>query len=226
MKVNYADQKWLGAKYNRLTVIAFEKVKRGKSPSWNWIVRCDCGTLKSVSPYRVLNGNTKSCGCYKKDQTIEYNQQSKKIHGGRHTRLYHIWRGMKSRCFNENNADYKRYGGRGITVCDEWENDFAVFRDWALCNGYSDDLSIDRIDVDGDYCPENCRWTDWSTQNKNRCSSINVEYNGKTVNLVDLADMVGIRYGTLYQRIHLYGWPIDRAIKTPVRKTAVSSKNT
>ena len=218
MKQNYSDQKWLGKKYNSLTVIAFERVKRGRTTSWNWIVRCDCGTLKSVSPYRVLNGNTVSCGCHRSRQTVEYNKKAKVKHNGRNTRLYHIWHGMKQRCFSSYSHDYKNYGGRGITVYEEWKNDFSLFRDWSLENGYSDSLSIDRIDVNGNYCPENCRWVDNKTQNRNRTTCVDVEYNGEKYNIAELAEMVGMNYGTLYNRIMHYGWSVDKAVNTPVKK--------
>lgn len=219
MKQNYADPKWLGKKYNRLTVIAFENVReKGKTSRWKWIVRCDCGTLKSVSPYRVLSGNTKSCGCYKSEITSVYNKKAKTKHDGRHTRLYTIWHGMKQRCNSETSHDYKNYGARGISVCDEWSNDFSAFRKWALNNGYADDLSIDRIDVNGNYCPENCRWTDSKTQGRNRTTSNYFAYNGKEYNLAELSEMSGIRYGTLYARIDRYGWSIDRAVNTPIKR--------
>lgn len=217
MKVNYADPKWIGKKYNRLTVIAFENVKRGKTSCWNWIVRCDCGALKSVNPYRVLNGNTKSCGCYKAEHTVEFNRREKAKHNGRRTRLYTIWHGMKQRCYCETCHDYKNYGERGIVICDEWKNDFSAFRDWALQNGYSEKLSIDRIDVNGNYCPENCRWVDCQTQNRNRTTNAAVLYRGKEYTYADLADMSGIRYGTLYARICHRGWSVEKAMNTPLK---------
>lgn len=220
MKTNYADPKWLGRKYNRLTVIAFENTKRGKTGCWNWIVRCDCGTLKSVNPYRVLNGNTKSCGCYKAEQTIEYNKKEKVKHKGRRTRLYTIWHGMKQRCHCETSHDYKNYGARGIIVCDEWRNDFTAFREWALKNGYSDKLSIDRIDVNGNYCPENCRWTDCKTQNRNRTTNVIVSYRGKEYNYAELAEIAGISYGALYARINHFGWSVEKAVNTPLKRSS------
>lgn len=220
MKTNYADPKWLGRKYNRLTVIAFENTKRGKTGCWNWIVRCDCGTLKSVNPYRVLNGNTKSCGCYKAEQTVEYNKKEKVKHKGRRTRLYTIWHGMKQRCHCETSHDYKNYGARGIIVCDEWRNDFSAFRDWALDNGYTDKLSIDRIDVNGSYCPENCRWTDCKTQNRNRTTNVIVSYRGKEYNYAELAEIAGISYGALYARINHFGWSVEKAVNTPLKRSS------
>lgn len=217
MKPNYKDEKWIGQKFNRLTVIAFERVRYKNSTRVRWIVRCDCGTLKSVAPYRVLNGNTKSCGCLKLENTIAYNRVAKKKHGGRRDRLYYIWRGMKARCFCKTNKEYPTWGGRGIIVCDEWKDDYAAFRDWSMENGYSDDLTIDRIDVNGDYCPENCRWVDWKTQAANRRDTMHFVVNGEDKTLSQLSDEYGIKYTTLYQRVCKYRWPLEKALNTPIR---------
>jgi len=222
MKESYQDGKWIGQKFNKLTVIAFERVHYEKSDRINWIVRCECGTLKSVSPYRVLNENTKSCGCLKSENTIAYNRDHKKKHGGRKDRLYGIWHNMKQRCFGTTYKDYPQWGGRGITVCDEWKDDYSAFKEWALSHGYADGLSLDRIDVNGNYEPGNCRWADWHTQAKNRTNSMNFEVNGELKNLVDLAAEYGIKYGTLYQRVHLYEWPIEKALLTPTRNNSAS----
>lgn len=222
MREDYRDEKWIGQKFNRLTVIAFEKVKRKNYFGTRWIVRCDCGTLKSVNPYRILNGNTKSCGCLKAEQTVEFNKRTKVKHGGRQDRLYTIWANMKIRCYCKTSKDYPQWGGRGICVCDEWKDDYAVFREWALSNGYAAGLSLDRIDVDRNYSPQNCRWADWSTQARNRTNSHNYMINGEKKNLVDLADEYGIKYSTLYQRVHLYKWPIEKAIGLPVRNNSTS----
>ena len=225
MKQDYRDEKWIGQKFNRLTVIAFEKVKRKNYSGTRWIVRCDCGTLKSVEPKRVISGHTMSCGCLKAENTIEFNKRTKVKHGGRQDRLYTIWHNMKQRCYGITYKDYPQWGGRGICVCDEWKDDYAAFREWALSNGYAQGLSLDRIDVDGNYSPQNCRWADWSTQAKNRTNSHNYVINGEKKNLVDLADEYGIKYGTLYQRVHLYKWPIEKALGVPVRNNYADGEN-
>lgn len=121
-------------------------------------------------------------------------------HGYYGTRLYRIYHNMKSRCLNENVPCYERYGGLGISICDEWLESFLTFREWALCNGYSDSLTLDRIDVHGDYCPSNCRWITWSEQAKNKRRSISVTVDGRSVQLHQLADETGISYSTLYWR--------------------------
>lgn len=217
MKIDNHAEFWRGKKFGRLTVIGFEHVPTSRgSTAWYWICRCDCGTIISAQPSRIRSGHTASCGCYKRDQTIAYNQTAKKKHGGRKDRLYYIWRGMKSRCCCPTNKNYERWGGRGISVCDEWVDDYAAFKAWALSNGYTDSLSIDRIDVNGNYCPENCRWATQIEQQRNKSNSKAIEYNGKMWSVVDLSDEFGIEYGTLYSRIFKYGWDIDRALTEKV----------
>lgn len=214
----YYDEKWRGEKFNDLTVIGFEHVKRGKTWCWNWICRCKCGMIKSVNPYRVINGNTKSCGCGKTDRIIKYNNTEKVIHGyarngNKRNRLYTIWRGMKERCLNKNSHDYSNYGGRGISVCEEWKNSFESFKDWAMANGYTKDLSIDRINVNDGYCPDNCRWATMQEQQRNRQRTETYEYLGEKRSLAEISEMTGIYYHTIYNRIHYHGWDLDSALK-------------
>ena len=123
-----------------------------------------CGTEFKTNTYAIIQGKTKSCGCYQKRRTSETN----KTHGLGYTRLYNIWASIKDRTLNINTKVFNDYGGRGISICDEWKNDFMSFCNWAMSNGYSDELSIDRIDNDGNYCPENCRWTTSTIQNRNQ----------------------------------------------------------
>ena len=129
------------------------------------IYKCGfCGEEFRVQMRSVKNGNTKSCGCYNKRRASE----THKTHGKCYTRLYIIWTKMKDRTLNTKHKHYNGYGGRGITICEEWKNDFMSFYNWAMKNGYSDKLSIDRIDNDGNYCPENCRWTTRVIQQRNQ----------------------------------------------------------
>ena len=134
-----------------------------------WECRCDCGNVVNVAGVSLRNGDTKSCGCYRRD--VSRKRQTK--HGAydgrtKRERLYNIYSDMRQRCLDPNSAAYKYYGGRGITICNEWLDSYVAFRSWALSNGYSDSLSIDRINNDGNYEPSNCRWADAFTQARNK----------------------------------------------------------
>lgn len=137
-------------------------------------------------------------------------------HGGKHTRLYNIWKSMRQRCSNRNASNYKNYGARGIRVCDEW-NDFAVFSAWAMSSGYNDSLTIDRIDNNGDYSPTNCRWATYTEQARNKRNTVLYEYNGEARTLMEWEEIFGIPWGTMWARIHVYGWSIEEALRSPKR---------
>lgn len=139
-------------------------------------------------------------------------------HGGKGTRLYSIWCGMKNRCYNKNDSHYPRWGGRGIQMCSEWLLDFSNFQAWALHNGYTEELTIDRIDNNGNYCPDNCRWVTISEQNNNQRTNRLITYNGKTQNLKQWSVELGINYGTLLSRLDASKWCIEKAFTTPVKR--------
>ena len=164
-----------GRKFGLLTVVKFlqpdERFHNGKLKSdRTWECVCECGSKINVSAWALKNGNTKSCGCYRKAKLKE--NQRKATHGKTNTLLYRTWDGIKKRCYNKNANNYENYGGRGIKMCDEWKSDFQAFYIWAMNNGYKKELTIDRIDVNGNYCPENCRWVDIFQQASNKRKSI------------------------------------------------------
>lgn len=194
-------------RFGRLVVVSrAENV--GRTTRWNCL--CDCGNLVIVRQPDLKARKTQSCGCLHREQLAERNT----VHGLSKTKLCDIWRSMKDRCNNPKNRAYKNYGGRGISICNEWLTDFKAFYDWAMANGYGDNKSIDRINVNGNYEPENCRWTDYKTQANNTRANHFVEYNGKTQTIAQWADECGIKQHTLIQRLRR-GWTIEKALTTP-----------
>lgn len=202
-----------GQKFGRLTLI--ERVENNKFNQVQWKCRCDCGKEVIVKAYSLTTGQTKSCGCLKKEQN--YINIAKVKHNMTNTRLYNIWRDMKSRCLNPNNKRHKFYFDKGITVCDEWKNDFMNFYNWAINNGYRDNLTIDRINNDGNYEPKNCRWATITEQNNNQSNNIRIKYNECEYTLSELSRIYNIKRATLYDRIKR-GWTIDEALNKKVAK--------
>lgn len=180
-----------GLRFGRLTVMEKAGVTNGggRGSKSLWRCKCDCGNEKVIMRNSLVSGNTKSCGCMERE--------NKKVmhlkHGMSKTRLWSIWCGIKDRCNRENNHDYVRYGGRGIAICDEWKDDFQNFCEWAMLNGYSDDLTIDRIDVNGDYEPSNCRWVTRKEQTRNRSIT-------KKISIAEIAEIDGISYQEAYKK--------------------------
>ena len=177
-----------------------------------FLCRCKCGKEIKVISHSLMRGNTSSCGCLHKQQLAERNYK----HGARYTRLYRIYRNMITRCYNSNILEYKNYGGRGIIVCKEWRESFVAFRTWAENNNYSDKLTIDRIDTNGNYEPNNCRWVTLKAQGFNKTNTKYFEYNGQKKCLAEWAEIFGIKKSTLYNRVYGLGWDIKKALETKV----------
>lgn len=189
-----------GQQFGKLTAISC--VGTNKKGNALWRCLCDCGNETTVVSYQLTMGKTKSCGCAKRETPDRYkNYTSIKQEN---PRLYTIWSGMKQRCFNPKSKSYRNYGARGIVVCDEWKESFSSFCSWSKEHGYSDSLSIDRIDPNGNYCPENCRWIPINDQTKNTRLTFNnrkITINGVTKTLLEFAEESGISPNLLSLRI-------------------------
>lgn len=206
----------VGMKFGRLTVMDRESPKSKKAKGL-WVCKCECGNVIKVNTSDLKSGNTTSCGC-KRKETL---RQLRTKHGESNTRLYNVWSDMKKRCYNTKNVDYKNYGGRGITVCDEWM-DFQNFYEWAIANGYDEtaprgQCTIDRIDVDGCYEPENCRWVDRYIQMNNKRNNRILTYNGESHTLAEWCEIVNIPYSCLKSRLNKLHWSVEKTLTTPTR---------
>lgn len=204
-----------GQDFTRLTVIKPVKVD-GKT---RWECRCCCGNVTIASKNDLKRGNVKSCGCLKKERLTKNKILSKNrlVSEQEERRLRSIFNGMIQRCENKNRKAYKDYGGRGIKVCDEWRNSFASFCEWSISNGYADDLSIDRIDGNGDYSPQNCRWATSIQQNNNRKDNKNICFGGETHTLSEWSRLTNIGKETIKYRLDS-GWPINEVLGEPHQK--------
>lgn len=200
----------VGRKFNMLTVIREDgKDKNGRIM---WLCKCDCGNYHRTSSKYLLNGDSTSCGC-RRTEILKKQSELTATHRMTGTRIHGIWLGMKHRCENPKNSSYKNYGGRGIKVCAEWQT-FINFYNWSITNGYAEDLTIDRINNDGNYEPSNCRWIDRKSQSNNTRKNHYLTYKGQTKSMSEWADIIGINYSTLRARINNYNWTVERALET------------
>lgn len=207
-------ESFLGMKNNRLTVIGYTNPEEKGRIKLKCL--CDCGNITYVYPYQFKNGDVQSCGCARDGHKFE--SENYKKHGFSRNDLYNTWQHMKNRCYNKNAHNYERYGGRGIYVCEEWLENAGNFIKWAMeTKPKEGKYTIDRIDNDGPYAPWNCRWATDFEQARNKRNTIMIEYNGERKCLMDWAKELNINDETLRNRINR-GWPIERALTTPVNE--------
>lgn len=177
-----------GNRYGKLVVIGI--VGKNENGHVLWRCECDCGNTRDIDGWYLRVGKAKCCGCSVKQEK----------HGLCKTRLYGIWRGMKRRCNNPKSKDYPGYGGKGVCVCKEWNDSFKAFSEWALQNGYTDELTIDRIDSTGNYEPSNCRWADIVVQNNNLSKNVYITIDGETHTMKEWSRITGVKYDTIKYR--------------------------
>lgn len=207
-----------GQKFNRLTIIKLDHIKEYISPKRKlkqsqefYICKCDCGNECIVMKQSLLNNRTKSCGCFRRESFSKIITKHNMIK----TRLYGILKSMKRRCYNKNFKFFKYYGGRDIVICDEWlnkDNGFISFYNWAMDNGYEEDLTIDRINNNGNYEPSNCRWTTQKEQSRNKRNNHLITYNGETHCISEWAEIKNINYKLLSNRINKSKWSAEKSL--------------
>jgi hypothetical protein len=191
-----------GQRFGRLTVIGLHPTETRKT---YWACQCDCGNAKVVRSDSLQSGAIRSCGCLKKEQDRE-NLEANHSHKMSGTRIYGIWQGMKGRCYNPHDARYDRYGGRGITVCNEWKDSFEAFYEWTMANGYSENLTIDRKDNDKGYSPLNCRWATSKEQSNNRSTNISITIGNATKSLTEWCEIFDLDFKTVVSRYNRNGF--------------------
>lgn len=201
----YKDLK--NKKFGNLMPISMEYVK-GKRAFWKCL--CDCGNEKIIRADHLISGHTQSCGCISKST----HKATHSKHNKSDTKLYKIWSSIKQRCFYEKSTNYKNYGGRGISICKEWKDNFQSFYDWSISSGYKEGLSIDRVDVNGIYCPENCRWATIIEQSNNKRNNVIIEFNGVKKPLNYWEQKTGLSREIIYKRIRR-GWEVKDALSKP-----------
>lgn len=213
-KIKY-DDSYIGKKFNYLTVIGFAY---NNSHTRCFKCLCDCGNEKTLIPINVIAGTVKSCGCMSEQLLHDIFWKEDALNK---QRLYRIWIGMKGRCYNQNADNYQDYGGRRIKICDEWLKSYDAFKNWAMNNGYSDKLSIDRIDNDGNYEPSNCRWATAKEQRANQRphkghkKRTMITVNGIERPKRDVCAEYGISAETFDYRVKHMGMSVIEALTTP-----------
>lgn len=206
-----------GQVFGRLTVISINHTTR-LGTYWNCV--CECGNECVVLTTKLSNGHTTSCGC-RKDEIKRDIEKLNKSHGKSKTKLYKIFSGMKARCYRKSCPNYNRYGGRGIIICKEWLDSFENFYNWSISNGYKSGLSIDRIDNDKGYSPDNCRWVSAKEQANNTRSTVFLTYKGETKSASEWSEITGIRQATIVRRKTSYGWTDEECLTIKIGEKRV-----
>jgi len=201
----------VGKVFGRLTVVRKIDGKRSQ-----WLCNCECGNERVLKSYMLLNGIYRSCGCLEKENRMNLAKHTR-THGMTNTILYHKYHDAKERCYNPNYYRYDRYGGRGIKMCEEWKNSFESFMEWAYSAGYDDtkngyEQTLDRIDFNGDYEPNNCRWVNMKEQSRNRSNTVWIEYHGEKTTLAEFIEKNGITYSGFVTRKLKKGKSLDEIL--------------
>lgn len=204
-----------GMKFNRLTALSLQPYKKDGRCVWKCL--CDCGNIVDVTGKELRANAVKSCGCLRRDNP------NHKTHGMTDTPIYRKWSMIKTRCNNPKRDHYQWYGGKGIKVCKEWQV-FENFYAWALANGYSDELTIERIDIAKDYEPSNCKWIPLKEQAYNKSNTRWLTFNGQKKSLKEWSDELGWKPWVLSTRLNKYHWSVEKALTTPLDTTKWKSK--
>ena len=201
----------IGKRFGKLVIVSICGQRRGGHIIAHCV--CDCGNEKDVMISSLCAGRTKSCGCFRR----EYVTKKNTTHGMSNTRIYSIWCDMHRRCKDPRNKRFNQYGGRGIAVCDEWKL-FQPFYDWATENGYQPTLSIDRIDVDKGYSPNNCRWATSEMQQNNTTRNKIIDFMGKSMTQAQWARETGISQSAIKDRLTKLNWSVEKTLTTPIKE--------
>jgi len=208
-----------GQRFGRLTVIKQGEYYICPANGYRyvqWFCKCDCGNERTVRTCALRSGDTQSCGCIAKEILIKRNT----THNKYHSRLHSIWSNMKNRCSNPNSKRYKDYGGRGITVCEEWKENFENFYNWAVQNGYEKELTLDRVDTNKGYNQENCRWATYQTQANNTRTNKYIVYKKETHTLAEWCRILEKPYKTMHDRLKS-GWSIEDTFTKPIKANKI-----
>lgn len=201
-------QQLMSKKYSRLTIT---EIGPPKSGGRKCIAVCDCGITKSYNLSSVMRGDVKSCGCLQRENAKYSNTK----HGLKQHTLYSIWCNMKTRCTNPKSENFKWYGGKGITICNDWLNDFKIFFEWSIANGWAEGMQLDRKDGSKPYYPDNCRFVTPSANSRNRTSNVVLIYQGESKCLTEWCELLNLDYSSIHHRI-ARGWDTTRALETPL----------